>query len=202
MKGIVFVVLLVIFCCFNLFGQKAQTGFTDDEYKFISEIWSGSKDSLLVIKNNTIPANLSEEEGNRGIHLDGRESISYLKEQIADLSDEIIKDFNLKNDKAYQLQRKFTFAGKYELMSENDVSKIFYEAEGDLDSGWENFKNKYPNSFGYIQFSRIGFNKDRNQALIYSTSSGGSFSAEGSYIFYVKEKEKWVRKKEVILWNA
>ena len=203
MKAI-FVFLILISCEFNLFAQEIQTGFTDAEYKFISNILTVSKDSTLVIKNPTIPTRIVEKDfdGSRDIGGIRLISKSYLTKAFPNLSDEIIDDFNSKNDKAYELQKKITISGKYEFVSETEMSKIFYESKDadDFQAEINNFRKKFPNSFGFIQFSRIGFNKQKTQAIIYETNWCGSVCGEGKYVFYIKQNEKWVKNNELPLW--
>ncbi len=194
MKKMIFITLLIVFCCLSLSAQKKQAGLADEEYAMLSSILDG----ISVIENKTIPARIFA-DGKEGNSFDGNVSIFRLREAMPNLSDETVKDFNSNNDKEYALEKKFNINGEYELISDDEISKIFYKAEN-LEKAWESFRKKYPKSGGFVQFSRVGFSSDKKQAVIYFTYSCGSLCASGDFIFYVKEKEKWVEKGKVNLW--
>ena len=203
MKEIIFIVLLIVFGCLNLFPQETLTGVSEEEYKFISEVLGGSENSLLVINNETIPARIVEKNLSKSHVSNGFYEEKTLKEMIPDLTDEIIKDFNSKNLKSHQVERKFTFAGKYELVNKWDLNNIF-SSNGfeDLFKSWEDFYQKYPKSDGFIEFSRVGFDRDKKRAIIFTNHYCGVTCAEGSYAFYAKENNKWVVKTKVRLWAS
>lgn len=56
---------------------------------------------------------------------------------------------------------------------------------------WEEFYKKYPDSGGFIGISPVGFNRERNQALIYLEHSCRSLCGSGHYILLSKNKEDW-----------
>ena len=183
--------------------QNVLSRIDNADYSLFAELFSGSNKNPSVIINETIPAQIktgNEKKDDFGEVLSGKVHINYLKETITDLSSETVKDFNEKNSKSYSLEKKFPFKDEYELITRDDISRLFYEA-GDLGNGWENFRKKYPKSGGYYaQFSRIGLSPDKKQAIIYFTYFCGSLCASGDFIFYVKENDKWVEKGKLNLW--
>lgn len=175
----------------------------DEEYSLFAELWSDSGRYPNVIINETIPAQINtsnESKNDSREFFSGKVHFNYLKETMTDLSNEAIKNFNQKNNMAYLLEKKFPFRSDYELVSRDKISRFFYEA-GNLEKGWTDFRKKYPKSGGYYaQFSRIGFSPDKKQAIIYFEYYCGSLCASGDYIFFVKEKDKWIEKGKVNLW--
>lgn len=192
MKKTILTILLIALCGMSFYAQ--EKGFSDEEYKFISQIPDRSTDSLTIIVNKSIPARILEKEFEPMPPFDGKIWVEVLKGFIPSISEEIIEDFNSNNEKAHLLKRKFTFAGKYELVSESRINKIFKAG------GWKALEETYPKSNGYIRFSRVGFNKDKTRALIYYETRCGSECGSGNYGFFVKENGKWIVEAAAPLW--
>ena len=188
---------LILFGSFNLLAQENQTVLGDEEYIIISSIKSDS----TVIINETIPMKIVPgSEGNDTTRaFAGVVAVFRLKHRIPELSDETIKDFNSKNEKAYSLERKFTLPGKYTLIKKGEALGN-YSGVNDLLKKYEIFREKYPKSDGFISFSRVGFSSDKKQALAYFEHFCGVVCASGEFFFFVKEKDKWIKKAQVLLW--
>lgn len=113
----------------------------------------------------------------------------------------IIKDFILKNTKKYSLENRFSPSLRIVFISKQERSEIFSATKA-FGEGWSEFSKKYPHSKGFIQFSRVGFNTDRDQAIVYCGESTGSLSGAGHIVLLVKEKNKWILTTELRLWIA
>ena len=108
MKRIIFITLLMAFCSFDSLAQKNETGLTDKEYVVLSAILSDS----AVIANRTIPAKILKKT-EKDVEFDNNVSITLLKKVMPNLLDETVSDFNLKNEKEYVLEKKFSINDKY-----------------------------------------------------------------------------------------
>jgi hypothetical protein len=157
MKKMIFTTLLIVFCCLSLSAQKKQAGLADEEYAMLSSILDG----ISVIENKTIPARIFA-DGKEGNSFDGNVSIFRLREAMPNLSDETVKDFNSKNDKEYALEKKFNINGEYELISDDEISKIFYKAEN-LEKAWESFRKKIRSQVVLFNFRELGLVPTRNK---------------------------------------
>jgi hypothetical protein len=93
-----------------------------------------------------------------------------------------------KNKDSKPINRKFEVNKEYVLLNVQDFSSIFKKEGFD---GWDDFYKKYPNSSGYITFSRIGFNSDATKAAIYSETVCGSLCGYGGYILLSKNNGTW-----------
>ena len=60
------------------------------------------------------------------------------------------------------------------------------------------FFDKYPQSNGFLSFSRPGIYKDK--AFIYGQMYSGSVASLGVFLILSKDKDQWVVAKEVSLW--
>lgn len=114
----------------------------------------------------------------------------YLKTEVPDLDETVITDYQAKNTHAIHFDRKFTVDSKtVRLIAEEELSYIF--SVPDINRGWGNFYTKYPNSKGYTNFSRIGYNADKTEAILEVGSYYASLGAEGKLILLKKENNVW-----------
>ncbi len=107
----------------------------------------------------------------------------------------LVDDFKNKNAKAYKLENKFSIPQTVILISREELNKIFHN-----EKGWDAFYEKYPNSSGYIQISRVGFNSNQTQAILYFDYHYDMVWGEGYLIFLTKGEGKWIVKEQVSLW--
>ena len=68
---------------------------------------------------------------------------------------------------------------------------------------WEELRESFPNWNGSVlEFSNIGFNEEKNQALVYYGFDKGPSVGGGVYIVLEKKKKKWKCKKVIPSWAA
>lgn len=195
MMKTILALFLIVVCGFNSSAQTQldkQIGFSDEEYKVWSEIWCSldaylEKVNLKVIQKETLPITASLEK-ERNFIPKIREY--YENAKLPDVTNDLFKDFNAKNDKSYLLERKFVGCKNYVLVSKAELLNIFKS----LNDGWKEFKIKYPKSYGYDRFSRIGLSPDKKQAVIFLKYNCGSLCSSGDFYFFVKEGGEWVEK--------
>ncbi len=104
-------------------------------------------------------------------------------------------DHKNKNAKTYKLENKFSIPQTVILISEEELNEIFQNAEG-----WDVFYEKYPNSTGVIQISRVGFNSNQTQAILYFGYHRESLDGQGYLIFLTKDEGNWIVREQVGLW--
>ena len=117
---------------------------------------------------------------------------------------ETVNNFIKKNQRYYYLENKFILPIKYRILNKEEIDKC--DAKGQEDF-WTNFRKEFlgldePKSFsdmlgwsGLYSFSRVGFNKEKDQALLYLDNMRWSLSGYGTLVFLVKENDKWI-----VLW--
>lgn len=80
----------------------------------------------------------------------------------------------------------------YQVLPNRDVESLFKsDSPGDLDSGWEGFRQRFPDSHGYISVSAVGFDRAHTRALVYVTYRCGSLCGGGGYHFLAKVDGAW-----------
>ncbi len=112
-----------------------------------------------------------------------------LKKSAPELQPETINDLLVKSNAVTLLERKFNIKIKYALVSNEELDALFKE---DVGGGWEAFHKKFPKSSGILTLSRVGFNADKTQALVYKGWSCGGLCGGGGYTLLKKKKGVWV----------
>jgi hypothetical protein len=111
-----------------------------------------------------------------------------LKKSSQELQPETANDLQVKSNEVTNLERKFDIKIKYVLVSDEEIEGFFKSGV----DGWKTFYQKYPNSNGFLTLSRVGFNADRTQALVYKGWHCGGLCGSGSYFLLRKKKGGWV----------
>jgi hypothetical protein len=86
------------------------------------------------------------------------------------------------------LSYSFKLSQTYTLLSYQDFRQIIKEG---LPEEWSLFYEMYPAAAGFISLSKVGFNKDRTQAIVYMQTSCGFLCGAGEYILLTKSENKW-----------
>src|ERR1044071_6206003 len=107
---------------------------------------------------------------------------------------ETVNDLKAKNKEHHRFTRRFNITRRYVPVSEKEIEDLFSK---DVLGGWEKFYRKYPETRGYATFSRVGFNAEKTQALVYQAHSCGGLCGGGSYILLTKTSGVWTIKGSV-----
>ena len=111
-----------------------------------------------------------------------------LRLRVPSVSEATIDDHVAKNKKNSRLKRRFNMKLDYTFIKKNDLDRFFKD---DLIRGWEEFDQKFPNSGGFVGLSRVGFNSDKSQALVYVEHGCGIVCGSGNYILLRKGVAGW-----------
>jgi len=126
----------------------------------------------------------------------GSDSVAAWRTGGFSVDDETIDDFRLKYDAVVSLEPRFTV--KHTLIGDRESEGFF----GKGGRSWPAFYRRYRTSIGYIVLSRIGFNRDHSQALLYTEKACGPGCGEGCYVILGKQGDAWSVKHTVALWVA
>jgi hypothetical protein len=105
------------------------------------------------------------------------------------LEPEMVTSFKERNQKPYLLKPILDFGMEYQLLTQEEVDELRPLDEA---SGWKLKKEKYPNSYGFIYLSRVGFNVDFSQALVYIESYHYEQPIMGGYFLMLNKDGHWV----------
>ena len=145
--------------------------------------------------------------------------VSDMEEIGKEAGNDILADYKAKNSQSYQLQNLFKLDVNCVLICKEELKEIFiYEGPGRpqecqkkpdkefgerpnpdncMEAEWEKFYDKFPNSQGIMSLSRVGFNQDGTEALVYVEDWCGWLCGEGNYVLLSKENGQWVIRKKM-----
>lgn len=106
---------------------------------------------------------------------------SHTKALIPQLRASVLFEFLIANLLDMQFTKQFTLNVRYELATEQETYL----------STSEQFRKRFPDSYGYLTFSRIGFNRDLSEALFY-TEHVCDLCGEEKYVYMRKVNGRWI----------
>jgi len=110
-------------------------------------------------------------------------------QEYTPLVPELVASFKERNQQPYPLKPVLDFGLDYQLLTQEEVNELRPLDEA---SGWELLYEKYPNSYGFVYLSRVGFNADFNQALVYISAYHYEQPIEGGYYLMIRQDGRWV----------
>ncbi len=119
----------------------------------------------------------------------------FKKETKVGLNTSLIKNYQQKNIMIYRLQNNFSITQNVVLISYQQLHEIF-----DRGGWWDEFYDRYPNSTGIIELSRVGFDNNRTQAILYFGNQAGGKAGIGYFILLYKNMDEWIIYKKVLIW--
>jgi hypothetical protein len=119
--------------------------------------------------------------------------------EFSALSRQTADDFTSRNKQAYELSDQFNLDVKITFITSGEIKKMFQKSFGNPD-GWETFHRRYPTANGMITLSRVGFNEDRSQALIFVGYGCGWLCGGGDYVLLKKKDGAWKIEAKSMTW--
>lgn len=105
------------------------------------------------------------------------------------VSQETLDDFLSRNKTNRWLTRKFDLKVEYVLGDYQEIKKLIGLANP-LDD-WKNFFKHYPAAHGFIHFSRVGFDQQMHQALLYAGWRCPGLCGQWEFILLEKSNQVW-----------
>lgn len=124
------------------------------------------------------------------------EQSKYIRENMAEtLQAETLDKFVTRNGQSHQVEDRFSLDVPVSLLSGDEFEEIFSS-----ENGWLRFYEAYPNSQGTMTLSRVGFNAEQNQALMYVGNQVDYIAGEGDYVLFSKKGGEWLIEQIVLAW--
>jgi hypothetical protein len=99
-----------------------------------------------------------------GLLITGDERMfSYMRENLEGLAEETLNDFLAKNRVQHLIEPDLNPAGRLVCVGDEEFEHIFRDGDG-----WARFRREFPDSDGTLRFSRVGFDRDVMQAMLYA----------------------------------
>ncbi len=106
-----------------------------------------------------------------------------------------IAHFQASNSVSQPLTNQLSFAVPHTMLAGKELHSLFQQEDG-----WKAFGKRYPKSHGYFSFSRVGFNRERTEALLYVEERVGWLHAGGRYVLFRKYDKTWHYIAEQLTW--
>jgi hypothetical protein len=121
--------------------------------------------------------------------------------KIKMISKILANDFYIQNTRKYFLNKNaFKFNLPCTLLTNRNLTKNVFDSIICIDSDcWKLFYSMYPKAQGITTVSRVGFNNNKNQAILYVDVGRGYLDAVSYFILLEKKYGIW-RIKKKILW--
>lgn len=201
--------LILTFCLFSVFMScskddeaSGDQGFNLEQPDAIDpvdyEIYS------LIIKErysaNEIVVN---QRSNNAIELNSPYGIDYYDNLMAEnpgIEEGIIDDLRTVNNSYVVFGLEFVVDNKDINLLPFDESNHLFNQDEDFNAGWDEFYAKFPEANGILNFSSIGYNNSKTQALLEMTRYCGSLCGYVDVVYLEKENGIWVIKSIINLW--
>lgn len=132
------------------------------------------------------------------LELASDEIYQHVEESLLHLSADTFVDFKAHNESSYPLKTSMILGSRYILLSEKDKQELFQINQ----SGWDVFYNRYPDAPGIITLSRVGFNAQMDQALVYLGIQSHWLAGSGSFFLLNNIGGEWIIDQQVMTWES
>ena len=156
----------------------------------IEQAYPESRGKSVVIDDRTNDCQPYEKEANWEQNMLGR---------MSEVGVDTFGDYLLKNRRCASLSESSDLKIKYVIIPDEEVMDVIRNEDA---GGWEAFYRKYPNSIGFLTFSRIGFNAEVNQALVYTGRYHGIRKGKGVHVLLSKRDGSWIVTRKYRAWRS
>ena len=186
MAAIGLLALNFIACSFLAPKAGATVEEIEKEEQAVYSFFVGDSTGTIVIMQDTATEISTD---------DPQQTIDYIKSGLKSLSDETLDDYMARNKEPGQLSPDMQLGVDYVLLSTDELRKISSQPD------WpEVMAERYSGSGGYLILSRVGFNAELDQALIYVGDVAGPLMGAGFYYLLEKRNGEWVLTEQIMVW--
>jgi hypothetical protein len=165
----------------------------DDSAVYISllrELYQAAKGRPIILSDQTALGVPPGMVGN--LPVQGPQTITFL-DKISPEARQNYEDIN--NHSSLQLPSPCKLAPDCMLVNLADVALQVKDAKA-----WRKFMSRHANTPGIIIVSRIGFNRQRDQAVVYSGMSCGLLCGQGEFTWLTKHNGVWSVEASNVVW--
>jgi hypothetical protein len=149
--------------------------------------------SLVVIQDQTVRGDYFPFDASQDGRLD--RIFGALKRDFRLADEATLTSFRANNERAHpMIDHPFLRQIESKLISPQSIPNASHV------DWWETFRQTYPGATGFFLFSKVGFNSEMNQALVYRAFACADTCGYGSYVLLVKEDGAWRIKTQAGHW--
>jgi hypothetical protein len=180
----------------RIHAQKplAPPPFTEDDSAVYSavlrELYQAAKGRPIILSDQTALGVPPGMVGN--LPVQGPQTVAFL-DKISPEARQNYEDIN--NHSSLHLPSPCKFAPECTLVDLADIALQVKDAKA-----WRKFMTKHANTPGIIIVSRVGFNRARDQAVVYSGMSCGLLCGQGEFTWLTKHDGVWSVEASNVVW--
>ena len=168
----------------------SDSGVSDEEYEIYSAVIK-----QFYVEPNTKQVIIEERTFRYDFGSENDEPWREKKKGLT-IDESAVEDYETRNARQWLLNKaSFKLPVKADLITDLDLKAIFHGNWGDLE--WTNYYRRFPDSRGFVMLSRIGFNTEHTQALLYVGSRCGPRCGDIHFLLLEKASGAWTTKKEL-----
>ena len=113
-------------------------------------------------------------------------------------SQETWESYVERNRTSVALRKLFKLNVKLQIVPYKKIESLFDAIL--IEEDWKTFYRMFSHSNGYIRFSRAGFNRAGDEAVVSTAWMSGSLSGEGRYVLLRKKDGRWNVETSFLTW--
>lgn len=178
-----------------LYGRPDPKLATAEQYSVLSDYISmgltgeshdlGSRSGLVVVLKRTTVTNLLVSKNRLSEYRMLVTTLPFARHRLGLTSSWPIFSLLVRNIRSEQLEERMTIPAQYALATDAEIAN--------------GFPQRFPRNYGYLTFTRAGFNRDLTEAVFYTEHICG-LCGEGKYVHMRKIDGKWVIQAESGTW--
>jgi hypothetical protein len=181
------VTILILAGCSDI-NDKRSLIFNEECDVYKTMIGALYGDEVIAIMSETVPADSKSTNEKKFI----QSNLDPLIEK------DTLTSYQVNNRVPNNFDPKNCLNVKYVRLTEKERKEIF-----EIGGGWSLFQARYPESSKVlITFSKVGFNSQLDQALVFVQSYGDYGAGEGLYILLDRSSNEWIIQRMIVAWVA
>ena len=157
-------------------GQSPFDPVDQSEYDVFAialrQLTSDKETTLVVIDDKTNWSDLRQTDS------------ALLFKELRSLKQETFQNFSIKNERKQKLTNQFKLKAKIKLIGEDEAALDTAQADP-----WESFHKRHRTAGAIFTLSRVGFDKEKSQALVYVAYFCGGLCGKGPVLSACKDWE-------------
>jgi len=114
----------------------------------------------------------------------------------------VMQDFKSANATPKFLRADVDLGVPYVVVASADIEATLRSSKTSETFGWDGFYKKFPDSGGYMMVSVVGFDAQKQRAIVYMAHSCGGLCGGGTYHFLEKSGGVWRRARAAGITNC
>jgi hypothetical protein len=123
-------------------------------------------------------------------------TLAYVLDNLPGVDETTVQDFSARNSQETPIETGMQIGAPYTLLTRQEMSDLFSENQ----NGWDVFYAQHADTPGITSLSRVGFNTDLTQALVYVGTQSHWLSGTGYYLLLEKVDGLWSVVRGVMTW--